>query len=272
MNDEIRKRMQALSDEEILNMIDKNPGDYTEEALNVAKEEVNRRGGTEQLYKKIEEEYKQAQAKKIQQIAEKGREEAQKELKDIQESIAELHSVSGNTRSLKDETVAESAQRMIFGALGNGPRVIQNIQTLLAEMKVPLKCRWGVVEVKTKGWISRVTRDFLTVEVEEFPDYHIYISARDFGLFLDCIYILTVEPGIVKRFLSRKLTESDRGTGGGDEEALSRPKNILKMQDFNAWKLIVKSCFDKVVHDLEKEVCQIPGQVLGRDKQFLDMW
>lgn len=257
MNDELDNRTKSLSDEELLNMIDGNPEDFTEEALDAARKEVLNRGGAELLYQKIEEEMEEVKLLENEDIPPKEFEG---------DNQHELNTgLFSNVRTLKDETIGDVKQRMIPQASGHVEEVINDIQKLLEASNMPINCRWGVVEVKTKQLFSRVRRDCLIVETDEFPDHHAYISVRDFGIYLDSIIIFTVEPGVFKKFLSKKLTGSEDG------EALSRPRNILKLQDFNAWSLVVSACFDQAIDSLIEELDKKPSQILNRERTFLDI-
>ena len=262
MSDEFEQGLRGMSDEDLLDMIDKNPEEYTSDAIRAAKEEAERRGGVEKLYELIDAKFQliseqedQAQAEQEKLYAEAVREG---------EHALLPHGLFSGTRTLKDETLSEVQFAQIRDAADHAESVIDDIKKKLEAACMPLDCRWGVVEVKTKSWISRVRRDFLIVELSEFPDYHTYISVRSFGTYLDCMRALTIEPGFVKKFLSRKLA--------GDEEALSAPKNILKHQDLNTWNEIVKDCMKRSVDELVERLGQKPGQVQYGEKKFLDIW
>jgi len=254
MGDEQKRRIKELSDEDLLNMIDRDPDKYDSESLQAAKEEAEARGGVEHLYEAI------------------GAQLADGESVDLSVGAAPVESrnhellggLFSDTRKLKDETISEVQFTFIRAASGNADRVTENIQKNLQAANIPLGCRWGVVEVKTKGWISRVRRDCLIVDVDEFPDYHTYISVRDFGIYLDCIRILTVEPGFVKKFLSKRLA--------GDPDALSEPKNILKQQDLHSWNETIRDCFKQAIDELIAELGQTPANVRSGEKKFLEIW
>jgi hypothetical protein len=254
MSDDMKKRAQQLSDEDLLKMIDKQAADYTPEALEAAKDEAEARGGKDYLYRKIDEE---VEARIKQRLI-----DDEKRWNELEESSWQ-GDLSGS-RTLKDETLAQVKFSMVRGAAGKAQYVIDNIQKNLDAARIPLGCRWGVVEVKTKGWVSRVKRNFLVVKTEEFPDYHTYISIRDFGAYLDCALIVTLEPGFAKKFLSKRL--------GGDEEALSRPKNVLKHQDLHSWFEVVSDCYQQAIDDLVVELGQTPASVRSGTKTFLDIW
>ena len=237
-NDALKKRFAGMTDSELLEAYQARFNTFSDAAKTAFNEVLKERGGVDMLKLR-------AGAGHSSQADGKGDE------------------VTG-VRTLSDETVAEAQFALIDGASGQADRLLEDIQKKLQAAYMPLQCRWGVVEVKTKGWISRVRRDFLIVEVEEFPDYHNYISVGDFGTYLDCLRALTIEPGFVKKFLSRKLT--------GDEEGLSAPKNLLKFQDLHSWNTVVKNCVKRSIDELIERLGQKPGQHQYGEQTFLDIW
>jgi len=254
MSDDLEKRMRELSDEDLLNIIDRDQDQHDQETLEAARQEAEARGGIEQLYENIEAEFPIDDTVND-QLLEEAKKRADREL---------LGGIFSDVRTLDDETLYEIQYYFITNAAGNATRVLDSIQKKLEVVDMPLKCRWGVAEVKTKKWISRVRRDFLIVDVDEFPNHHTYISIRDFGTFLDCIRILTVEPGFAKKLIAKKLV--------GDEEALSQPKNILKHQDLHSWKEAVSICFKQAIDELIEELGRKPSDVRSGAKTFLDIW
>ena len=256
MSDELRRRTEQLSDEDLLNMIDKNPEDFTPEALAAAEAEAEARGGKDFLYQKIEE------AIEAQMQAQSAEDEKRwEELANASESWQ--GDLSGK-RTLKDETIIEVAYSMVRNAAGHSQKFVDGIQQKLREASMPCPTRWGVVEVKTKGWISRVRRDFLVVVHDDFPDYHQYIAIRDYGIYMDCIRVFTVEPGFIKKFLAKKLA--------GDAEALSAPKNVLKHHDLHSWNVVVNDCVRLTIDELMEELGQKPSSLRTGTKTFLDIW
>jgi hypothetical protein len=151
-----------MSDEDLLDMIDKNPEDYTPEAIAAAKQEAERRGGIEKLYELVDAKFQQ-----IAQQEEQSRlDEAALEAESVQEDAHELlsYGLFSGTRTLKDETLSEVQFAIIRDAADQADQVIIDIKKKLEASSMPLDCRWGVVEVKTKGWVSRVRRDFLCTD------------------------------------------------------------------------------------------------------------
>jgi hypothetical protein len=104
----------------------------------------------------------------------------------------------------------------------------------------------------------------LVVVHDDFPDYHQYISIRDYGLYMDCIRVFTVEPGFIKKFISRKLS--------GDPQGLSAPKNVLKHHDLHSWNVVVNDCVHMAIDELVEELGQKPGSVHSGTKTFMDIW
>lgn len=254
MSDELRKRAEQLSDEDLLNMIDKNPADFTPDALAAAEAEAQARGGKEHLYQKIESEIES---------------QMQQQQLDDEERWEELANESwqgdlSGKRTLKDETILEVAYFMLRGASGHSQKLVDSIQRKLEESRMPCPARWGVVEVQTKGWISRVRRDFLVVAHDDFPDYHQYVAIRDFGIYLDSIRVFTVEPGFIKKFIAKKLS--------GDPEGLSAPKNVLKHHDLHSWNVVVNDCVRLAMDELVEELGKKPNSVRSGTKTFLDIW
>jgi len=150
-NDELNIRTKNLSDEELLNMIDGNPEDFTEEAVDAARKEVLNCGRTELLYQKIEKEMEEVRLLENMDIPpEEFEGDNQYEL---------TTGLFSNVRTLKDETIGDIKQRMIPQASGHVEEVINDIQKLLEASNMLFNCRWGVVEVKIKQLILRVRRD-----------------------------------------------------------------------------------------------------------------
>jgi len=254
MDEELRKQIEGLPDEDLLDMIGKKREDYTPEALEVAEGAIEARGGIDYLRQKVDEE---AEARIRQQEIEDQKRWDELANKSFQGSLS-------GKRTLKDETIIEVSYHMVRHASGNSQKLIDCIQKRLSEASMPCPSRWGVIEVKTKGWISRVRRDFLVVVHDDFPDYHQYVSVRDFGIYLDCIRVFTVEPGFFKKFLAKKLA--------GDPDALSAPKNILKHHDLHSWNVVVRDSVRISVNELVEELGQKPGEVRSGAKTFLDIW
>lgn len=166
--------------------------------------------------------------------------------------------------TLKEESILNEWTMMVDHGSGNAGTVLSAIQARLQEAKIPGECNWAVEEVKSSGFFAKVRRDFLTVSLREFSDYHMYIGIRDYGVHLDCCRFLTVEPGFLKKWASEKLT--------GYADALSAPKNILIHQDLRAWTTVVHHAVVSSVEELMVKLGQDTKLLQRGSKGFLEIW
>ena len=166
--------------------------------------------------------------------------------------------------TLKEETILNEWSMMVDHGCGNARVVLDEIQKRLQEAQIPGECSWCVEEVKSQGLFSRVRREFLIVNLEQFKDYHMYIGIRDYGVHLDCCRFLTVEPGFFKKMVSEKLT--------GTADAISAPKNILVEQDLKAWATVVHHAVTDSVESLLTKLGQDPRLMHKGTKGMLEIW
>jgi len=260
-NDAMRKRIQTLSDEELLNMVDRDPQDYTEEALGVARQEANNRGGIEKLYNIVGMKFEPNQDRPI-----PPEETENTEVDDLKssESAPSHTSLFKRTRTLKEETLLEEWSMLVIQGAGSAPQVLDQIQSFLEASKIPGECKWSIEEVKSSNLIFKTRRDFLIVEIGQFKDYHNYICIRDYGVHLDCCRFLTVEPGFLKKKLLTKL--------GMDETRLSTPRNIMLHQDLQAWNAVVDYAVKTSVESLLARLGQDIKLMPRESKKILDIW
>ena len=172
--------------------------------------------------------------------------------------------------TLKDESILNEWAEMIEGASGQGGALLDGIEARLRKAQIPGDCKWSLQEVKSAGLFSRVRREFLIVTTDEFKDYRIYISARDYGIYLEVSRFMTVEPGFLKGLVSSAITE--KLGGQGDAATLSGPKNILRHQDLTAWGSVVHYAVVDAVSSLMEELGQDPSKLNRESKGFLDLW
>lgn len=279
MDDELYDHIKNLSDEELLNIVDGNSDDFTEEAIETARKEAEARGGTELLYKKIEEQMDQVRLENEDLMAKDGQveleppndepkldEEPQSTIKIYRREQNGYHQIKtySGSRTIKEETILDEWSTMVDNAAGNAQTVLDDIQRRLRESEIPGGCTWSVEEVKSSTFLSRVKREFLIVYLDKFKDYHMYISIRDYGVHLDCCRFLTVEPNFLKKWASIKLT--------GNAEALSAPKNILIHQDLRAWKTVVHYAVLESVEALMTKLGKNTKHLQRSSKGLLEIW
>jgi hypothetical protein len=166
--------------------------------------------------------------------------------------------------TLKEEAIKEQWSTIVDHGAGQTSGVLSEIQERLREAQIPGECTWSVEEVKSSTWIARVRREFLIVDLKEFKDYHLYIGIRDYGVHLDCCWFLTIEPGLLKKWASQRLT--------GDAEGLSGPANILIQQDLRAWLTVVHHAVLDSVNSLLTKLGQDPKLLQRKSKGMLEIW
>ncbi len=166
--------------------------------------------------------------------------------------------------TLKEESILNEWAMILDNASGNAESVLEDVQNRLRESNIPGDCKWETEEVKSSGLFSKVRRDFLLVSLEQFKDYHMYISIRDYGVHLDCCRFLTVEPNFLKKWASTKLT--------GAADALSAPKNILIHQDLRAWTTVVHHAVLDSVEALMTKLGKDTKHLQRGSKGFLEIW
>ncbi len=166
--------------------------------------------------------------------------------------------------TLKEETVLNEWSTLVDQAAEHRHRVLEDIQSRLQEAQIPGECTWALEEVQSSGWRSKVRREFLIVQLQQFKDYRIYIAARDYGVHLDACRFLTVEPGFFKKKVAERL--------GGDKGALSAPRNILIEQDLKAWVTVVHHTVVDSIHTLVKSLGQDPSLIQRGSKGLLEIW
>jgi hypothetical protein len=166
--------------------------------------------------------------------------------------------------TLKEETILDEWSTMVDYGAPHAKEVMNEIDRQLEAAKIPGDCEWRTEEVKSSGLFSSVKREFLIVRLEQFSDYRMYISVREYGIHLDICRFLTVEPGFFKRSLSAQLS--------GTDTALSAPKNILVQQDLRAWVTVVHHCVVDAVGSVMESLGQDRSKIRRESRGFLSVW
>jgi len=166
--------------------------------------------------------------------------------------------------TLKEETILNEWSTIVDHGAEYVLPVLAGIQERLREAVMPGVCTWAIEEVQSSGLFSKVRRELIVVRLEEFKDYRMYIGVRSYGVHLDCCRFLTVEPNVVKKWASEKLT--------GSGQALSAPKNILIQQDLRAWATVVHHAVLESVSDAIAKLGKDPSLLQRGSKGFLEIW
>lgn len=258
--DELRTRMQNLSDAELLDVLDNALRMFTPDAVNFARAEVGRRGGRDVLHARVE-----AERQPLDATPEATAADAKTEAKTQgHASGPPLLTMAHGSRTLVEESILNEWSMVVDHGAGHVGSVVAGIHRRLAEARIPGGCSWHLQEVKSSGFFSKTRREFVIVELDQFRDYRHYIGVRDFGVHLDCCRFLTVEPGAFKRMAAQRIT--------GSAEGLSAPKNILVHQDLRAWSSVVHQAVIDSVEDVMTTLGKDPRLVHRGSKGALELW
>lgn len=265
-NEQLRKRIAAKSHAELREILDAPEGTYKAETIQFAQEELDMRPLPEELpppeppHVELDDTLPAITQRETDSLEAPAKAFVADTSRDMRERLPR----SNRVLTLKDECIRDGWAEMVYQGAEQGDTVLNAIHDRLLEAEIPGNCLWTLQEVQSSGLLSRVRREFLIVTWDEFRDYRQYICVRDFGIHLHCSWMVTVEPGMLKKWLSEKLT--DHG------DALSAPKNILVHQDLVAWTSIVRSAVILSVHELMKELEQEIPPVQFGSKDFMKIW
>jgi hypothetical protein len=164
--------------------------------------------------------------------------------------------------TLRSETIVRQWGTMVERGAGRDKWVLDTTENLIKQSAPP-----AVVirrEPVTVGMFSE-KREFLIVTHQALREYAMFISAQNFGQDLSAGWYLTVNPGFLKRAISKKIAN-------GDPNALSGHINVFAQQDLSAMMNIAHNRFRQVVGELMEEVKQDNSRVDWNPKGFLSMW
>ena len=263
--DDLKARIHGLSDEELIRMLEDSARmDFMPEAITAAEAEVEARGGLNFLKNQSEASEQEEVEEEDMSVEPDDDAPAEAHQYDAHEIPMAKASIWGSSKVLKEETILNEWSGMIFGAAEHGMEVLKGVHRRLLAAQMPGGCSWGLATVRSTGIISRVKRQFLVVELEQFEDYHMYIGARPYGNQLDCCRFLTVEPGVLKGYIASKLS--------GSADALSAPRNILVHQDLRAWATVVHRAVIEAVQELYKSLGQDSKHLRRESRGILEIW
>jgi hypothetical protein len=164
--------------------------------------------------------------------------------------------------TLKSETVVRQWGTMVEHGAGRDKWVLDRTETLIKQSTPEtVTIRREPVNV---GMFSE-KREFLIVTHQALREYAMFIHARNFGKDLSAGWYLTVNPGFLKRAISKKIAN-------GDPNALSGHINVFAQQDLSAMVNIAHNRFRVVVGELMEEMKQDNSRVDWSPKGFLSMW
>jgi hypothetical protein len=164
--------------------------------------------------------------------------------------------------ALKHEAVVDNWNVLVIAGAGRGKQVLQQIESMIKETNMP-----GVIlqQRDVSSGLFGSKRNFLVAGHNNLRDYHMYIGARDFGTNLDVSWYLTIEPGPLKRAVSKYTM--------GNPQALSMQIDFFSQQDLSAFVTGAHYCVKETVRLLMEELKQDPTGLLNtKSKGFLSVW
>ena len=249
------QRIARKSDRELIDMHEGRAGELSADTIMLVKLEVERRGGRADLWQRV---YPNAPLPVIATPPPPPT--------PTPAFVATNSNVPRATMSqtIKEECIRDEWAMLVDHGSGQDEWLLSRIHERLQEARIPGGCQWELREVRSSGIFQKESREFLIVTLEKLPDYRNYIGARNFGIHLDCCRLLTIEPGLLKKWASTKLT--------GDADALSEPKNILIYQDLRAWTTVVHHAVLSSVEELMTKLGQDLSLLHRGSKGFLEIW
>ena len=163
--------------------------------------------------------------------------------------------------ALKHEAVVDRWNALVISGAGKSKWAVQRIESMIKEANMP---GVSLTQRDVSSGLFGAKRNFLVVGHNNLRDYHMYIGARDFGTNLDVSWYLTIEPGPLKRAVSKYTM--------GNPQALSMQIDFFSQQDLSAFISGAHYCVKETVRELMEELKQDPTHMDTTSKGFLSVW
>ena len=164
--------------------------------------------------------------------------------------------------AIRHEAVVDNWNVIIEQGAGRGHTLLTTVEQQIKESNLP-NVSSGMHDVS--GGLFGAKRRFLCVNHTHLRDYRIYIGARDYGTHLDVGWYLTIQPGFLKRNISKYTT--------GNPQALSWQIDFFSQQDLHAFVTVAHHCVKRATEVLFEELKLDPsGLSNARSKGFLSVW
>src|SRR5215211_5229026 len=161
--------------------------------------------------------------------------------------------------TLSREKVIDQWFALVERGAGRDKWVMDKTQEAIKEFAAP-----GVSirrEAVSSGLFGE-SRQFLIVTHQKLKEYAMFINARNFGRDLDVSWFMTVNPGFLKRAISKRLTM-------GDPNALSTNIDVFAQQDLSAYEQAAHHCLQDILKTLmESELNQDYATIDRKSKGF----
>jgi hypothetical protein len=163
---------------------------------------------------------------------------------------------------LKKQRVIDSYAALIENGQGGGQKFFDAVQIYLKNANLP-NVSFEIVQVATR--ILARGRDYILVTHKTLREFQMYISAQDFGNYLNVTWALTLEPGVLARQLSKMTTGSGHG--------LTFAKlDLFTQQELDAYTTVVHRAVTDTVESIYKSLNQDFTKVNTRSRSGLAAW
>ena len=130
----------------------------------------------------------------------------------------------GRRDRLGHETVMKQRSYIVEEAAGRAQWVFETVSQIIKDAQMPDV--WCELSEVSTGMFGE-KRDFLVVGHTKLRDYKMFVGARSYGIHLDVSWYMTVEPGLLKRTLSKYTQGNPQGTGSVSWECFCLLKSSL---------------------------------------------
>src|SRR5262249_16622408 len=163
--------------------------------------------------------------------------------------------------AIRHDSVAQSFNTLVLNGAGHDKWFMDTVEEMIRQAQMP-SVSTGQMEISSGAFGEK--RKMLCVNHARLRDYRLYICARDFGTNLDVAWYLTINPGAVKRTLSKYVS--------GNPQALSMQVDFFTQQDLSACVSFAHHCVTDTAKQLMKQLDQDPTGLNTKSKGFLELW
>jgi hypothetical protein len=163
--------------------------------------------------------------------------------------------------TLRSEKVVEQWGTLVEGAAGRDKWLMDEMQKRIAEaspQQVSIKR-----EAVSTGMFSG-SREFLIITHATLREYVLFMGASNYGRDLAVYWYLTVNPGFLKRTISKQIASNPT--------ALSQSIPVFAQQDLSSLVGSVHNRLKALIRELLDELSQDQTRVDWNPKGFLSIW
>jgi hypothetical protein len=165
--------------------------------------------------------------------------------------------------TLRKQQIIDSWKCVIEGGSGNSERFFRSVEQYLKNANMP-----NVTVERTQVVTSRLFgqgRESIIVRHKSLHEFTTFISARDFGSFLDIAWVVTLNPGFLQRQFSKTVTGSGYGL-------TFRSLDVFLNQELEAYTTITLRGVIETTKNIHESLKQDFTKVNMRSKSGLAAW